>query len=129
MAKKISAGDTRAINADPREVTATNHGDKRGMDISILSEGQYNTLEVVSTTITTTATQINTPESTGNFHLVHKTHGTTVYIDGADVTASSYPLEAYEDLPFKGMSKGDNEIYGIVSSGTATVWAIGVYKE
>jgi len=92
------------------------------------AESLFSSIEIASTAVTTTATQINTPDNCKNFYLIHKTHGSTLYVDGADVTSSSYPLEEYEEMNFKSMQKDNgNEIYGIASTGTITVWAIGVY--
>jgi len=96
------------------------------------NETLNDTPEVKVTAITTSATRIETPDNCNDFTIFHKEDGETVYVGDENVTGPSdgIPLDAYEELEFKNMKKNDeNNIYGIVSTGTVVIYAIGVYRE
>lgn len=90
----------------------------------------FNTIDVQKTTIGTTATRIITP-NWYQFFVVHKTAGSTIYLGDSSVTTSTgFPIEDAETFTFDNFNRGDdNEIYGIVASGTVDLYAVGSIKE
>lgn len=89
-----------------------------------------NTIEVKKTTVGTTATRIETPENAQDFTIFHQIENGVFYIDGESVTTGSIAVNKYDEIEFVNMKKNDeNEIYGITSSGTIEVFAVGVIKE
>lgn len=95
-----------------------------------LDDGVRNTLQTVATTITTTATKINTPEDTGDFVLYHNEAGETVFIGNSSITAAGFNLTAGEKYELKNMEKDNgNELYAIVASGSLILYVTGVVSE
>jgi hypothetical protein len=90
--------------------------------------GLYDTLEVVSTTITTAEIKVNTPESSGFFFIEHYEASEIVYVGSAGVTAATgLPLEANKKLELKYMKRNNNnEIYAICSTGSVKLYCVGV---
>ena len=86
----------------------------------------FNSIDVVKTTITTTATQINFPENANYVTLRH--HSTTpIFIGGnSSVTTSNGQQVNENDVVEITVKAGNsNEIYGIVSTGTVVITATG----
>lgn len=85
----------------------------------------FSSINTNITTIGTTATLIDIPTSS-DFFLVHKVADAVIYIGDIDVTTSNgFPLEEDDVLTFSEMKTSDNEIYGIVSSGTVDIYSVG----
>lgn len=91
----------------------------------------FNSIQVVTTTIGTTATKINTPDNCYSFFLEHQESGETVYLGDSSVTTSTgYPVIDNQPFPCNNFAKGNNnELYGICSTGTVKVYAVGAYKQ
>jgi len=89
---------------------------------------EFNSLGVSKTTVTTTATKITTPDAAVDFFIICKDGD--FYIGDEDVTTSTgFPLDRYDSLPLTGYQKSDNnEIYGITTTGTVTVYTVGSTK-
>ena len=89
----------------------------------------YSNMEVVKTTVSTTALRVDTLENSGNFYLIHKNTGQTLYIGDENVTTGTgFPLSAGEVLTFENMQKdNNNEIYAIGST-DIELFCAGVYK-
>lgn len=86
----------------------------------------FGSVEVTKTTISTTATKIDTPERTNEFRIINNS-GATIYIGGSDVTTLiGFPLLDGNELSFSNMKKNNNnEIYGIVAASTEDIFVIG----
>lgn len=88
-------------------------------------------LQSVKTTVATTAIFINTPENSQNFNLFHNTSGATLYLgDNKNITAAgadSFPVLPGDTIAFIGKKNNNNEIYGIVASGSVDVYVVGNY--
>ena len=95
------------------------------------SEQKYNSLQIEITTVTTDITKISTPENCSSFYIEHQGPGEVLYLGDSLVSVSTgYPLKPDKMLECKNFYKNDNnEIYGIVSSGTIKVYCIGVCKQ
>ena len=93
--------------------------------------GLYNTLSIVKTTITTTAQKINTPEDSSNFMIYHDDVNTNVYVGDETVTTTdNVYLSQKDQLEISSFElNNENKLYGIVASGTATIYAIGVINK
>lgn len=77
------------------------------------------TLATGQVTVSTTATNILTTSSISTYVLLKNISSTTVYIGDSNVTTTTgYPLEQNETLDLTGWW---GDIYGIVSTGSATV--------
>jgi hypothetical protein len=92
-----------------------------------------NSFKAQRTTITTTATQIVMPDKSGKFYLKHNSSGVVIYIgSNAEITTTSedvWPLAANETIEIDLKAGDANEIYGIVATSTAYIYAAGVCKE
>jgi len=92
------------------------------------SKSEFNSLGVSKTSVTTTATKITTPDDAVDFFIICK-DGDFFIGDENVTTSNGFPLDRYDSLPLTGYQKSDNnEIYGITSTGTVTVYAVGSTK-
>jgi len=91
-----------------------------------------NSFQAVRTQIGTTPTLINMPDKSGAFILKHVSSGVTIYIgNNESITTTSadvWPLAANETLSIELKAADGNEIYGVVASSTAYIYAAGVIK-
>lgn len=114
-----------------------NNKKRRQRTSSYLTDGKdklinsiKDSLQVATTVITTTATKINTPDDTSNFTIYHETEGTIIAIGDSTVTTSTRPrLENGDVLEVSNFELNNaNELYGIVSVGNITIYAVGTIK-
>jgi len=86
----------------------------------------FNSINVVKTTVTTTATSIDFPESGGECVLMHTTDA-VIYIGGDDTvsTSTGQEVNAYDVVTITAKAGNSNEIYAIVASGTVEVTVTG----
>jgi hypothetical protein len=93
------------------------------------SEAKFDGIQAVTTSVGTSATQITTPEDAEVVTIYHLDVGesltvgrtSSVTVGGSDGAVLEYGAR----LTFSCRTGGDNEIYGIVSTGTITVYAVG----
>lgn len=87
-------------------------------------------LDTVVTTINTSPTRISTPEGSRDFLFMHRSENVTIYIgDSAVSVDENLDLEVGDVLEVTSMGANDsNELYGIVSSGTAKIYVTGIIK-
>lgn len=93
--------------------------------------GRVNTIEVVRTSITTVTKKIEIPEDASEVIIYHDTPGVKLYIgkDGTiSASSNSAPLAENQELHLKIKPGVDLNFYGIASTGTITVYAIGKYN-
>lgn len=94
--------------------------------VIVTEESLYETLENQTKTITTSATKIPTPTYAKSFLIQNLTPETTVYVGGSDVSTSDLALEYGDVLAVTNMQIDDNnQLYCIVSSGTADIMTSG----
>lgn len=125
---QITAPDTPG--ADKREITGKKVGSKRGMHTIALSKNN-NTVEAVRTDVMEYATKINLPEDAKDFIIYHLEAGETVSIGkDSSITGSvgSAPIESGYRFEISLDQGNENNLYGVASTGTITVYAIGVYR-
>jgi len=87
-----------------------------------------NAVTAVQTVITTTATKINLPDTGTQFVVRHVTEdavlwfgdNASIVVGGTDVA----PLLEYDTLQIDLSAGNGNELYGVVASGTLTVYAV-----
>lgn len=101
--------------------------------VATIDGGEHNTVECVQTAIGATATRIKLPELAEKVIIKHITSSTTIWI-GKDNTITTsginvYPLTQNETLELNLQSGDDNNLYGIVTSGPITIYALGAYRE
>lgn len=98
----------------------------------LLKEKLPNNVIAVRTDITSgSAKKIELPEDCEQVWIYHLTTGEFVYVGNtSSITSSadSAPIESGYRLVLKLKSGNDNELYGIASGGTVTVFAIGVFR-
>jgi hypothetical protein len=100
--------------------------------VGSVSSDFQNSIQSSRTSIATTATQITTPDDTRD--IILKNNGlSVVWISGdssvAVDTDGSYPLAPGQIVALdKFLANDDNEIWGIVSTGTETVFTMGTVK-
>jgi len=92
-----------------------------------------NSFQAVKSTVGTSATKIDLPESASEVVIRHMTEGTTLWI-GNDTTITDdgstvFPLEKGDSLTLFLKKGNNNNLYGIVSSGSISVYAAGVVTE
>ncbi len=92
---------------------------------------RYNTLGSVRTLITTSATAIDVPDSAEAVSIKHLDTGGIIWI-GEDNTitaggANTFPLSPGQIVPVRLKKGNGNNLYGIVSSETAYIYALGAF--
>ena len=87
------------------------------------------TSESLRTTLTTSASQIETPDGATKFKLVHRTAGIKIWIgEDAQITeANAFPVEAGEIIDFDMELNNNNDIFAFTDSGTVQVYVTGVF--
>lgn len=101
--------------------------------LRVISGGSYNSFDALKTSITTSATKIEVPEGCQEIYVMHVSSGVTIWI-GKDETITAdgdnvFPL--VENVPIKISLKKENEngLYGIVASGSESVYVGGAINE
>jgi hypothetical protein len=96
-----------------------------------IESSRFNSVEVVQTSVGTSATLIETPEGAKSFSVFHATPGAVLHFGVDDqitaAGATTAPLEYLARLEFDGVKSNSNNLYGIVASGTLTVYCVGNY--
>ena len=94
---------------------------------------RYNTLSPVKTNVTTSATFIKTPENCTKYTIYHTTSDKIVWLGGSNNINISdeaiAPLPANFPLKIDLTSSNDNNIWGIVESGSVDIFVIGWANE
>lgn len=86
-------------------------------------------LGTVQTILTTVPTKINTPKKASSFNIFHQTEDAGFYIGDKNVDNTAPVVTDVDVIEATGMKTDNrNSIYGFVSSGTLTVFAIGVHQ-
>ena len=91
----------------------------------------YNTIDPVKTTVTTSATLLDFPDTSDKFVLVHRQVDSVLYIGQTSAItadgARTFPIKANEFFPLNGIIKGDtNFFYGISANASITVYIVGL---
>ncbi len=97
----------------------------------IIESTSFDSIEVVKTTVTTSAILIATPENSKSFSVFHSTPGATLsFGEDNQITAggvTTAPLEYLARLEFSGAKSNGNNLWGIVASGSLVVYCVGNY--
>lgn len=91
-----------------------------------------NAFNIKKTTIGTSATKIEFPESGNDFLIYHVTAMTNVWLGKSGVSvggSDSAPLPPEILLPLKVFSGNGNNMYGVVNSGSVDIYVVGAVKE
>lgn len=95
----------------------------------VADDKYFDSPDIVKTVVTTTATRIKTPVNSREFVLFHQEADESFFMGDKDVSVSDVEVFDGDMVEFTQMQKDDgNEIYGITSTGTVTVFAMGVIK-
>lgn len=98
-----------------------------------LNPEQRNLFQALKTTVGTSATRIEFPEEGTEFTLYHVTAATNVFLGGNDqittTSSDSAALPPEFKLELNVVAGNDNNIYGVVASGTVDVYVIGMLRE
>lgn len=125
--KNLKDGYQQAIREVSREKTRIATSQEKGPRV------RDNTVAAIRTDLDdVSAKKIELPENASSFIIYHLEAGEFVYIgDNTSITSSSEsaPLESGYRFQVDLAKGNDNALYGISSSGTITVFAIGVYRE
>jgi hypothetical protein len=117
-----------AIRKAAEEVTP---GDKSDYKIKTDQVSKdYNAVEALSQSISTTAALIELPDSANEIEIRHDSDS-TLWIGGDDSVAanSGWPLYRRETLCFNLKEGNNNDVWAISSSGSITTFVIGVFKQ
>lgn len=90
-------------------------------------DAAYNSFDVTTTTITTTATQIELPD-TGDYSITHQTDNGTIYI-GSDNTVTSGDIKMIADSVIDITNGRGLELWAIAATGTVKVFVMALLKE
>lgn len=122
---------------DPKDVVITD-GDGDSGEVSKSGEIYVaplpaNSVDVVQTTVDTSAVQIDVPEEASSVSIRHITEGTTLWVgNSSSITAGgagTFPLLEGDIMEIDLIKGNSNEIYGILASGSITVYAIGAIRQ
>lgn len=92
-----------------------------------------NIAKAVKTAITNTeATKIELPPEAGTVLLIHITDSDLVWLGDSDILTANgddaWPLPANTPITLSLKKGNSNSLYGITSTGAATIYALGVVK-